>query len=129
VNIINKFVAAIRQQADARRIASRAFVKAVIDSQTASGGPHECQSIPLTHKASCALLYLDEGFVGTPEYLGLAYWWPHEYKHELRAATPKQRKAVHDAILAKGLDLDGVSPEHAAIVKKVTAKRLKKIYG
>jgi serine/threonine protein kinase len=35
--------------------------------------------------------------VGTPDYMGLAYWWGQAYKHALREATTKQRKKAHDA--------------------------------
>lgn len=89
-----------------------------------------CHNLPLTSTAYYSLHALDEKtLVGTPDYLGLAYFWNYEYRHHLRDATPKQRKAVHDAFLAKGLTVDGASEEHKAIVRKYTAKRLKKIYG
>jgi hypothetical protein len=129
VNILKKFLAEISNHREVRRLASETFVSAVVSSETPSGGVHECLSVPLTTKASCILNALDQGLVGTPEYLGIAYFWASEYKHELRAATPKQRKAVHDAILAAGLRLDDVTQTHAAIVRKFTAKRVKKVYG
>lgn len=88
-----------------------------------------CHSLPLTTRAFAGLLCLDKGLVGTPDYLGIAYFWGQEYKFYLREATPKQRKTVHDLLLAAGLALDGDSPEHEAIVKKITAKRFKKVYG
>jgi hypothetical protein len=129
MNILKAFIAAIGQHAEAHKIASRTFVNAVVGDYWQPGGSSECQSLPLTSRAFAAVRALDEGLVGTPDYLGLAYFWPHEYKHELRAATPKQRKAVHDAILAAGLILDDVTLKHAEIVRRYTAKRCKKVYG
>lgn len=91
--------------------------------------PTTCYSLPLTFRAFHALHALDHGLIGTPDYLGIAYFWAHEYKFYLREATQKQRKIVHDLFLKAGLALDGVSPEHAAIVEKHLGKRLKKVYG
>lgn len=88
-----------------------------------------CQSLPLTTRAFAGLLALDKGLVGTPDYLGIAHFWHCDYKHHLRAATPKQRKSVHDALLGESLPLDGRSLRHDQIVDKYTAKRFKKIYG
>jgi hypothetical protein len=87
---------------------------------TTPGGPTSSYSLPLTLRAFEAVLTLDEKLVGTPDYMGVAYWWSHEYKWSLREATHKQRKRAHDAILAAGLSLDGESDEHAAIVAWAT---------
>ena len=84
------------------------------------GGPTSSYSLPLTLRAYEAVLTLDERLVGTPDYMGVAYWWSHEYKWTLREATHTQRKRAHDAILAAGLPLDGESDEHAAIVAWAT---------
>lgn len=92
-------------------------------------GPATCYSLPLTLRAVHALNALDQGLVGTPDYLGLAYFWCQEYKFHFREATPKQRKLVHDLFLKAGLALDGESPAHKAIVEKHLSKRLKKAYG
>jgi hypothetical protein len=85
-----------------------------------SGGPASCCSLPLTLRAYEAVLTLDEKFVGTPDYMGVAGWWSYEYKWTLRESTAKQRKRAHDAILAAGLPLDGESAHHAAIVAWAT---------
>ena len=79
----------------------------------------------VTFRMFTILSHIDRAMIGTPDYMGLAYWWDHEYKHTLREVTPKQRKKTHDAILAAGLPLDGVSDEHAAIIDRCTrpAKR------
>ena len=82
-----------------------------------------------THLAFQRLWTLDQTLVGTPEYLGVAFYWAHEYKHHLRIATPRQRKTIHDRLLAAGLELDGVSDRHKAIVERVLLKKYKRVYG
>jgi hypothetical protein len=84
------------------------------------GGPTSSYALPLTLRAFEAVLTLDEKLVGTPDYMGVAGWWGCEYKWSLRAATPRQRKRAHDAILAAGLPLDGESAHHAVIVAWAT---------
>ena len=105
------------------------IIEAAGFEDVACDAPVCCYLRPLTFRAFSGLLALDHGLVGTPDYLGVAYFWGQEYKFYLREATPKQRKTVHDLLLAAGLALDGESPEHEAIVKKITAKRFKKAYG
>ena len=56
--------------------------------------------------------------IGTPNYLGIAYFWSHEYKHSLREFTCAQRCKVHNAFIKAGLALDGVSDKHYAIICK-----------
>lgn len=70
-------------------------------------------------KASGKVRDLDETFVGTSDYMGIAYFWDMTYKYHLRDAPPDKKKAVHDALLKAGLPLDGVSPQHEAIIKKI----------
>jgi len=73
----------------------------------------------ITYKATKAVTDLDISFIGTPEYMGFAYFWNLEYKFVMRDASPAQRRAVHEAFLKDGLELAGESPEHAAIIKKL----------
>jgi hypothetical protein len=89
----------------------------------------ETYSIPATTGAICKLHDLDDTLVGTPDYLGLAIFWHERYKQYLRVATPRQRKTVHDRLLAAGLKLDGKSDKHTEIVERVLLKKLKKVYG
>ncbi len=106
------------------------FIQAAgVDEVAKAGGVVSSTSLPTTTRAYVAIHALDQGLVGTPDYLGLAFFWGQDYKHELRAATPKQRKRVHDAFLKAGLSLGGESPRHAAIVKKHLGKLLRKVYG
>ncbi len=73
----------------------------------------------ISFKASQKLRDLDETFVGTPDYMGIAYFWSSEYKFSLRDASPDKRRAVHAAFLKAGLPVDGESPQHEAIVEKI----------
>ena len=41
--------------------------------------------------------------VGTKKYDGKAWYWPHDYRHYLRDASSKQRKAVHNAWVKIGV--------------------------
>ena len=73
----------------------------------------------ISMKASGKVRDLDETLVGTPDYMGIAYFWDMEYKFDLRDQPPNKLKAVHDALLKAKLPLDGTSPEHEAIIKKI----------
>ncbi len=74
---------------------------------------------PGTSKGSVALKKLDDKFIGTDDYMGISYFWHHEYKFHLREATAPQCKMVHDAWLKAGLKLDEVSDEHERILNKI----------
>ena len=47
---------------------------------------------------------LDQKLVGTNAYLGIYYFWGHEYKHYLRDATYCQRRKIHNIALEQGID-------------------------
>ena len=49
---------------------------------------------------------LDKSYVGTNNYMGLAYFWDHEVKHWLRDATPFQRVKVHKLFIANKIPFD-----------------------
>jgi len=68
-------------------------------------------------RAHQAILKLDKNFIGTPNYMGVAPFWNAAYKHSLKDASPAKRRAVHQTFLKNRLQVDGVSPEHEAIVK------------
>ena len=80
----------------------------------------ECVTIPLSGEMFIKLYEWDKTLIGTEEYMGLAYFWSHEYKHYLRAATCLQRKNAHDRILRAGLELSGESDEHLRIIESAT---------
>ena len=83
-------------------------------------------------KATMALLELDKSFVGSKDYLGLAYFWAHEFKHYLRDATISQRKRIHHAWLDNSLSFEaGIDPgidtsEHWKIISKVLKTEVKR---
>ena len=41
--------------------------------------------------------------VGSKNYNGQDWFWPHDYRHYLRDANPKQRKLVHNGWLKIGV--------------------------
>jgi len=70
-----------------------------------------------------AIQALDGPRIGTPFYSGLAYFWHHDYRHDLRdtslGAPPEHvRKAAHDALLKAGLPLDGSSQKHQRVINR-----------
>ena len=71
---------------------------------------------PQSPEATAKLLALDESFIGTPDYMGLAYFWHYCYRHSLRDASRARRCRVHDALVRAGLPLNGESPAHDAII-------------
>jgi hypothetical protein len=97
------------------------------DCNTSPGGPTHIERLPVTTRAFQLIYAVDRGLVGTLDYVGLACWWADEYKHRLRGATNRQRKKAHDAILAAGLSLDGVSVEHTAIIASATRPAKRKV--
>jgi len=82
--------------------------------------------VQLTDAAWVAIRELDLTFIGTKNYMGIAYFWGQHWKYVLREETAKTRKLIHDALLESGLDFveDGEKPEYVAIIEKY-AKHLK----
>jgi len=80
-------------------------------------------NLPITTAAHAKLTKLDRTLIGTPDYMGIAFFWNYEYRHLLRDATPKKRKKVHDKLIAAGLSCGGRSVHHEMIVEKVCAPR------
>lgn len=69
----------------------------------------------------------DQKNIGTQRYKGIAFFgWNKAYKHKLRQATPEQRQAIHNSLLAAGLSLDGKSNQHRNIIGTVTSKTVEK---
>ena len=73
-------------------------------------------TIPL--EVFTALTKIDDTFVGTPDYMGIAYFWGWEYRHYLRSTSFHKRKKVHSAFIKSGLPLEGESEKHFTIVKR-----------
>lgn len=73
----------------------------------------------LTFEAFEGIFKLDKTFVGTENYLGLAYFWAMEYKHYLRDCSMAKRRKIHKKWLQAGLDLTGISKHHLSIIETV----------
>jgi len=63
-------------------------------------------------RAQEALLRLDREFVGTSDYMGLAWFWSITYANLLRARSPAARRRAHQALLCAGLRVNGSSRAH-----------------
>ena len=73
----------------------------------------------ITMDALSALLEVDRKFRGTDDYMGLAYFWAHDYKHYLRDASIAKRRVVHKKLLEEGLEVTVVSSRHEYIVVSI----------
>jgi hypothetical protein len=73
-----------------------------------------------TFEAHHYLRELDKTFVGTPNYMGIAWFWSQcGVKHYLRDASPIKRRKVHHKWLKAGLVLLDESDEHYRILDEV----------
>ena len=61
----------------------------------------------------------DQGYIGTPLYQGIAYFWSYKYRHYMRDATYSKRKLIHNKFVAEGLELTGETERHDEIINKV----------
>ena len=48
---------------------------------------------------------LDKSFIGTSEYMGFASFWDHDIKHDMREASAKQKKYIHDSFILNKIPL------------------------
>lgn len=72
----------------------------------------------ITSKAFIEMIFLDEKFIGTPDYMGICYFWNYEYRHYLRDASFAIRQKVHKDLLDAGLPTDEASDKHLKIIIK-----------
>lgn len=100
------------------------FIKKVEALYEIHAAKKELDSILRSHKAYAAIIKLDKSFVGTDDYMGIAWFWNHEYSDYLRPenCTVRKRVDVHDAFVKAGLDLKEESPKHRKIIKEITGK-------
>jgi len=68
------------------------------------------------------LLELDKNFIGSSDYMGLAFFWSYEYRHTLRNVSNTVRRQIHEELLKAGLKVGGVSAQHELIFKKFANK-------
>jgi len=73
-------------------------------------------------KAFGELLKLDESFVGTKKYMGIAYFWGHEYKHNLRDASIAKRRRIHNLGLKENVDFINPNKKAWDLIFKVLGK-------
>ena len=59
--------------------------------------------------AIAGLIELDETLIGTKDYMGVDYFWAHEYRHLMRPMPYGVRRRVHKALIKAGLDVSGES--------------------
>lgn len=116
-------LATITDEKQARKEAAKAFVESCFKMDVPEGNDKEKLTLALTWRSNHLLLHLDAALVGTPDYMGIAYFWSMAYKHALRNASVKDRQRVHDAFLKSGLPLGGDSPEHEKIVISMTRRK------
>lgn len=79
--------------------------------------------------ASGEIYKLDKSFIGTEDYIGIAYFWTHEYKHYLRDATISQRRRIHNKALTLGLDFCEVGIKQWELIAQVLKMPIKDLVG
>lgn len=73
----------------------------------------------ITRDAFLKIYEIDQNFISTNNYFGIAYFGSYEYRHYLRDATILKRKKIHNAFLKNGLILDQESEKHFTIIKQI----------
>jgi hypothetical protein len=74
----------------------------------------------ISNAAFSKMYELDKQFIGTENYMGLAYYWNYEYRHYLRDAKPYIRMKVHNSFLLENLPIADATEKHFQIIKKHT---------
>ena len=70
----------------------------------------------ITFEAFSKLLELDQSFVRTPNYMGIAYFWNYEYRHYLRDMSGYRRRLVHKKGLQENVDFREVGKRQQEII-------------
>ena len=75
----------------------------------------------VTIGAMMKLTEADRQLIGTPDYMGLAWFWKfsNPQKQVFSTASIKNRRKIHNEYLAQGLDIDGDSGIHRMIVHRI----------
>jgi hypothetical protein len=71
----------------------------------------------LSESALEQLTQLDGAWVGTERYMGLGAFWHAHYERWLAAASPMERKALHDYLREEGLPYGARSEQHDLAVR------------
>ena len=72
----------------------------------------------ITTDAYLKLFDLDKQFIGTFNYLGIAWFWHYEFRHYLRDASINDRKKVHNIFLTYNLNVSDATELHYQIIKE-----------
>jgi len=72
----------------------------------------------LTFQAYDAIRRLDETFIDTDNYMGIAWFWNYHYRHYLRDVSRFRRRLVHKKLREAGLDVSAKSPAVTEIVER-----------
>ena len=73
----------------------------------------------LSGNAYLSIYKLDETYVGSTDYMGLAYFWHFDYRHFLRDTTTAKKRKVHNKFLESGIQIDGKSDAHLALIRSI----------
>lgn len=73
----------------------------------------------ITLKAYSALYEIDQTFIGTENYMGIAYFWHYAFRHYLRDASYYERITVHKTFLYHNLSVSDETQLHWQIVKDI----------
>ena len=66
-----------------------------------------------------AIIQMDrDQFVGTSNYMGVAYFWAHEYRHTMRPTTYANRRLVHRKLLEAGYEPTDTGPDVWKIIDR-----------
>jgi len=70
----------------------------------------------VSHEMHLKLLAIDKENVGTPDYMGLAYFWHYDYRHSCRSISPARRRKLHELLLKAGLHPTESTPSHDRVL-------------
>lgn len=79
--------------------------------------------------ASGEIYKLDKKFIGTQDYMGVAYFWSHEYKHILRDMSITQRRRVHKKALKLGIDFTEVGAKQWELLSEILKVKTETLIG
>ena len=79
--------------------------------------------------ASGEIYKLDKKFIGTQDYMGVAYFWSHEYKHILRDMSITQRRRVHKKALKLGIDFAEVGAKQWELLSEILKVKTETLIG
>jgi len=70
----------------------------------------------ISHEMHLKLLAMDRENVGTPDYMGLAYFWHYDYRHLCRPLSTARCRKAHELILKAGLHPAESTPAHDRVL-------------